>query len=206
VHIPRCTFCRSPTPAAERSAKPPTPFPPPAAHQSRSRHSRRPPPFQPPAAHHSLRAEPLANHRSRSILGEGFHLPRCRPQCLQRDPLPSSAVPSHQSRSPSIPRYHRSRIQSSNHRYRIHGFNRLPPRSPSIHGEVAGCFQQSTDSTRSPRILSLSDPAPRSPPNQQLRRCRHIRAKVEASASTHLALATAVPRKDTTVQRRHGGA
>ncbi|ONM53446.1 hypothetical protein ZEAMMB73_Zm00001d019636 [Zea mays] len=59
---------------------------------------------------------------------------------------------------------------------------------------------------RTVSVDGRTDPAPRSPPNQQLRRCRHIRAKVEASASTHLALATAVPREDTTVQRRHGGA
>jgi hypothetical protein len=174
VHIPRCTFCRSPTPAAERSAKPPTPFPHPAAHHSRSRHSRRPPhhsrpPFQPPAAHHSHRApfppRITPSAQSRSIKGsiprspitarafsiaQGFPSSIPRPQGLQRDPLPSSAIPFHPSRSPSIHRNHRSRIPSRNHRYRIHGFNRLPPRSPSIHGEVAGCFQQSTDSTCSP--------------------------------------------------------
>jgi hypothetical protein len=115
VHIPRCTFCRSPTPAAKRSAKPPTPFPPPAAHHQRH--------FTPaaaihaarrtiPAAHHSLRAEPIdqgfhpavASPLAQSPL-KGFHLPSRgrkadeRPSINQRDPLPSIAIPFHPSQS-----------------------------------------------------------------------------------------------------------
>lgn len=114
MHIPRCTFCRSPRPR-------------PNAPRSHQRHFRRPPrttnaislpqpPFTPPAAslpprtipaaHHSLRAEPLdqgfhpavASPRAQSPL-KGFHLPSRgrnadeRPSINQRDPLPSIAIP-----------------------------------------------------------------------------------------------------------------
>lgn len=109
-----------PTPAAKRSAKPPTPFPPPAAHHQRH--------FTPaaaihaarritPAAHHSRRASlpPRRAARSRvpsrgritarAITAQGFPSSIPRPQCrratfhqsarppsIHRYPLPSIAI------------------------------------------------------------------------------------------------------------------
>jgi hypothetical protein len=120
VHIPRCTFCRSPTPAAKRSAKPPTPFPPPAAHHQRH--------FTPAAAIHAARRITPAAHHSRcaslpprradrsrvpsrgritarAITAQGFPSSIPRPQgrratfhqsarspSIHRDPLPSIAI------------------------------------------------------------------------------------------------------------------
>jgi hypothetical protein len=89
----------------------------------------------------------------------------------------------------------------------------LPPRSPSptaltFHRWERAGFCHILFSSIPPTTLTLnphlSDPAPRSPPNQVLSLCRPNRAEVEASASTHLALATTsllvVPREDTEVQ------
>jgi hypothetical protein len=91
--------------------------------------------------------------------------------------------------------------------------NSIAPRSPSpmaltFHRWERAGFCHILSSSIPPTALTLNphllDPAPRSPPNQVLSLCRPSRAEVEASASTHLALATTslptVPREDTEVQ------